>query len=983
MCLIALFITLVAGVHRVSYGQAVPESFANNPASVQWVEMETEHFKIVFPQRFLDDPPMIGVMVEGIYQEYKIILGTAPDHKITLYINDKDEVISGIRALGTDESESIWDENAYRQNVSEAKQNMEDALRYEIAVVFQEDIQYFPVDYYNYLLARPSKSPWSDGLPAYLTVPKQKYYDTRLMRNYWYSQAMESDRLYWSRESTNIIVGRSQQFYFNNRFTSDSIGAIYIYNQSLAGLIDYFNFNPAFNHATGTDYTDFSNQWKNDRSDAYQRMKSGAASDTKGERFTPLLTQNGVREYMGISVQSTGGYIATITLPATGRLLEQLTVLQSNGVEDEMVKIDEGFFHPAVAWHPAKDELVYSKRIFNGDKGNYHNELFISHAAGKNSRQITKNKHAILPAFSPDGGWLAYVSNNRRESSIWKKNLKSEEQQVIYTFKGDTTVGHLAWHPDRDLLLLSFGTGEGKQKAGILAMKKRTFSEFSLEGVVPMDARWSADGGSIYFNGIKQQVPNIFTATFTGDSVSDIQPVTSVFQGAALWDVIADTSGNSRLLAQTLASYGRSKVTEFSGEPLTETGIENAFNTDGSDTAAKQKQKKISDQTKASSSAASITTRPYNSFLNIKWEPPFPVPYYLNPGDFGLAGYISLLEPLHNHEFGFTGILSLAAPIKKSYFYSSYVNNTLKPRLELTFNRFPAASDFFGNVQQVETTNVIALSSLWKINALSSGYSNWYAGLVFRHQAFDYFPEGTLQRNHPGIFFDNQFTRQTDLKASLTWRTLRPYRHTLIHPLDGTGMRFSVTASDDVAGSQTQYARLNFESYTILAGGGNNRIFLYGNGALDLGEPAGRDYLGFTDSGNYQLPGPNFIGSINPGLDRFVRGYDTNVLGERFLFGTAEYRIPLILDTSKKLLGFIPPARTALAFFSDGGILGEARVAADRTTHVYRYSLGAEIKRVFSIGGSYKFLYELGITQPLNQSLAPNIYFNVKTSIPF
>lgn len=385
--------------------------------------------------------------------------------------------------------------------------------------------------------------------------------------------------------------------------------------------------------------------------------------------------------------------------------------------------------------------------------------------------------------------------------------------------------------------------------------------------------------------------------------------------------------------------------------------------------------------TSVSSGVAPITD--YNAFTNIRWEPPFVLPYYVSTDDFGLAAYLSLAEPMQTHEFRYYGSISFADPVGKSFFYSKYTNNAFRPQIEFILNRFPSASGFFGKSRKVKTATIMAVESLWKLTGISHRSSQWYGGLTLRHMIFDYFSAESFRYHHPDLFLNNTHTRQIDVKASLAWRNFTAGRHALIHPMDGEGVRFSVTGSEKILGSQTRHLRLNLDGYTIWPGFGDDRIYLYGNGVMDIGEPAGHDYLSFSDDGDYQLPGPDFTGSVNPGFDRFVRGYTTNLVGDRFAFGTLEYRIPFFFDTREKLLGFIPPARTSLTLFADAGVMGAARTGINETSTEYRYSAGVELKRVFSIGGSFELTYEGGVAQPLTKSFGPTPYFNIKTALPF
>lgn len=657
---------------HAAFSQTVYDNYANNETSIDWMQLNTEHFQLVIPSSKRAAIDSISCMAENIYREYSARMGITPG-RITLYYKNKSAITGGIKARKTDEEFSIWDEQAPSGiRFIPARSSAEIRLRREIAYAFQQHNQYFPIDYYYYLFARPEKSPWSDAFTYFMAVPfplvKAKKRKTRQKQT---DNGGNGFVMPGTEDSLQVMRGRSQIRFFLNQYGPEAFRTLYSSRNSLLGLISYFDFNSAFERATGISYEMFSQLWRS---------------------------------------------------------------------------------------------------------------------------------HSNRQAVSTD--------------------------QTLHK------------------------------------------------------------------------------AVITSDLCRQFSPASS---------------------------------------PVTE----------------------------------------YNAFANIRWEPPFVLPYYITPDDFGLAAYVSMEEPMRTHEFRYYGTLSLADPIGKSFFYSQYTNNMFHPHIELALNRFPSASGFFGNSRKVKTATVLALESLWKITSWSRSGNEWYGGLTFRYMAFDYFPASTFRYHHPDLFLTNTDTRQADIKASLVWRDYTASRHTLIHPLQGEGVRLQVTAADEILGSQTRFIRLNLDSYAILPGIGKHRFYLYGNGVMDIGEPAGRDFISFSDNGNFQIPGPDFTGSINPGYDRFVRGYTSNLAGSRFVFGTIEYRIPLFFDTDKKLLGLIPPARTSFTLFSDAGIMGAARVGYNKTSTKYRYSMGAEIKRVFAAGGSPKITYEVGVAQPLTQSFGPVFYFNIKSALPF
>lgn len=382
-------------------------------------------------------------------------------------------------------------------------------------------------------------------------------------------------------------------------------------------------------------------------------------------------------------------------------------------------------------------------------------------------------------------------------------------------------------------------------------------------------------------------------------------------------------------------------------------------------------------------SLSDSTVTPYHSLLHTRIKYPIVVPYYANTDNYGLGMYLKFEEPMGIHAFSLSGLFSFPHPADKSYINFRYINNSFRPRLSLRFNHYSSGALFIGDYQKNRALNVLAASSLWKLSAISREKSNWYFGLRLRYMSFQYLPTKTLHNKFTHLFYRNNKTHQTDLKAVITWSGIKLDEDTFIYPGVGSGIQLSATGSEKIMGSDVRYLRLNLGAYTILPAFRKHHLYLYADGVIDIGTPAGRDYLAFANDGSYELTLPKFLGEVNPGYKQFVRGYNTILTGSRFLFGRLEYRIPFEFNTTRKLFGFIPPARTVFTFFSDAGVMGDARLAPNRTETQYRWSAGFEIKRVFSFAGSLQFAYELGLGQPLTILTGPRPYIRIQMAVPF
>lgn len=955
-----------------AFSQVVPHTFANNAASVQWLKTQTTHFKIVFPGRERPLIPTLARQSERIYQEYKQRLGTAPS-SVTLYFNDADEMVSGRRALEVDDAFSIWTGDLFEPASVPGMRTLDKRLRLAIGQAFQEHIQSFPIDYVDYLFARSSKSPWSDGLASYLAEHHVTAFDISAMRNYWGEQLTRDGVHPPMAQWADIMLGRSQIHHFIQRFSTDPIDNFYSYRKSLLG-IRYFDFNPAFEQAAGISYEAFQQQWWRQGLSSFRDKRPRAAN--RGVNMLPGRTE--ALSFLGAVMQQEGGSIATVSFSSEGSTLQQLRVTRSDGSTET---IQKGYFHPAMDWHPTEPLLAYAQNIY-GD-GHFYSRLYLANTRTAKSRPLTDLKNVQLPAFSPNGGQLALVQQMTSGDIIWLQNREGHMRRKLYTFSSPRSVTFVDYHPGGGRLLVSYRDENGIFRTGILHIEKQSFHPLSLKSNIPPNARWGARGDEIFYNAISDSVPNIFRIGIADTGIAGkAEPVTANFYGMQMADVVHSSAPSSILLAIGGGTFSPGKVLRYTVSPSGNRKASPSVDA-GTGSSTQQKETTAAQDTAASPLKELPDFSEYNAFENMRWEPPTLVPYYLNPHDFGLGGMIELVEPMRTHELDFDGFISLPDPWNKSFFYAEYTNNALPPRLKLQWNHLASGSVFFGTSRQTERTDVLALTSLWKLGNDSRNYRSWYAGFWIRHLNFDYYPATSFRRHHPDLFFSNAKARQTDVKLMLSWRSLEPSRHTFIHPSDGEGVRFSITAADRLLGSQVRYARFSLDGYTVLPGFNEQRIFLYGHAALDRGEPTGRDYLSFSDDGDYQMPEENFMGSVNPGIDRFVRGYQTVLPGDRFLFGTLEYRIPLQFETNRWLLGILPPARSSLTFFTDGGVMGNARVSAGRRTTRYRYSAGLEIKRVLAFGDDFKLTYELGMAQPLNKPFGPVPYYNIKTAIPF
>ncbi len=210
----------------------------------------------------------------------------------------------------------------------------------------------------------------------------------------------------------------------------------------------------------------------------------------------------------------------------------------------------------------------------------------------------------------------------------------------------------------------------------------------------------------------------------------------------------------------------------------------------------------------------------------------------------------------------------------------------------------------------------------------------------------------------------------------------------MIAPLDGTGLRARVTAGAPILGSDLCFVRPDLLGYWVGPTLGVGRVYVKGRATAVVGDQLAQDYVGLAryDDVDIQLP---YLGALTLDDAERVRGYRRYAVGTRALFGSVEYRLPILFDLQTNLLGLVRLGAVAPALFADGGLVW---TGDDLDGGVKRLGVGGEVKNVVSIGG-FEILHALGVGVPAgrldevwNGSLPwddVDLYYRIQAAVPF
>ncbi len=113
-------------------------------------------------------------------------------------------------------------------------------------------------------------------------------------------------------------------------------------------------------------------------------------------------------------------------------------------------------FVDAVVLSPDGTRVVYQVRSIDPEKDCYESHLWLVAMQGGDQRRLTFGEHRNgSAAWSPDGKWIAFVSDRRdKKAQIYRMSLEGGEAQRLTDLDG--RISGLAWSPDGSRISFSY-----------------------------------------------------------------------------------------------------------------------------------------------------------------------------------------------------------------------------------------------------------------------------------------------------------------------------------------------------------------------------------------------------------------------------------------------------------------------------------------------------------------------------------------------
>ena len=511
-------------------GLAVVSPAAAQAPDENWRVVNTEHFRIIYPQELDSVASRIANHAEWAYQGLEAQFDEAPRATIDIVVSDHSDMSNGfatvipwnrITLLASPPMEGF--ELAYFDNWLEL------VVTHELTHIFHLDRRGTAGGVVKAIFGRPPVG-WpifpNRTLPRWTIEGLATYYESLLtdagrVRGTFHDMVLRTAALEERFETLQQVSGESELWPAGNRpyiygsmfiaYLAEKYGRdrITSFARAIDGQFLPFRINAAATQAFGVSFTDAFSAWTHTVTNRYMALVDRLANQAPLTRSEPVAATGRFALFPKIAPDGTQAAFAR----SDGLSDAQIHLTKPDGTDGRNLTRTNGL--SLFDW-TRDGRVVFSQIEFTGPYRSYK-DLYITKPTGGHPQRLTHGARVDFPSVSPDGSQAVAVQQGDGRTWLVLVNLTTGDLTRLVEPTDNVHWAYPAWSPDGQWIAVSRWETGAFYDLLILDTAGRTRARVTRDRAVDLAPSWSPDSHQVFWASDRSGIPNIFAVDIHAD----------------------------------------------------------------------------------------------------------------------------------------------------------------------------------------------------------------------------------------------------------------------------------------------------------------------------------------------------------------------------------------------------------------------------------------------------------------------------------